>query len=267
MAKFSRLLLTGASGALGTELRKSLAHLCDVMRVTNRHELGNIADHEEGIVCDLSDKEQAYELTKDVDVVVHMGGVGKENTFDAILQSNYIGFYNLYEGCRKNGVKRIVWGSSNHAIGFYPRTQTIDASATPKPDSLYGVSKVYGEALAQYYFDKFSLESVSIRIGSSFPEPLDRRMLATWLSYRDLTQLVERSLIVPKVGHMIVYGMSDNDETFWDNTQASSLGYRPKDNAEMYREKVESNTPLPDPCDPTFMYHGGGFAKAGHFED
>lgn len=267
MARFNRILLTGATGGLGTLLRTEISHMAEVMRITNRHDPGPAGPREEVVQCDLSDAAAVMELTRDVDMVVHMGGVGRENTFDAILQSNIVGFYNLYEGCRKNGVKRVIWGSSNHAIGFYPRLEVIDASVTPRPDSNYGVSKVFGEAVAQYYWDKFGVESVSIRIGSCFPEPTDRRMLATWLSYPDFVHLVERCLISPKVGHTVIYGVSNNDETLWNNWMASHIGFRPKDNAEAYRAKVEAATPEPDPADPFIACHGGGFASAGHFED
>jgi uronate dehydrogenase len=267
MTKFKRLLLTGASGGLGTLLRHEMAPLTEVMRITNRHDMGEPGPNEEIVVCDLADRDAVMELTRDVDMVIHMGGVGKESTFEAILQSNYVGFYNLYEGCRKNGVRRIVWGSSNHAIGFYPRTQTIDASVTPRPDSNYGVSKVFGEGMAQYYWDKFRLESVSIRIGSCFPEPTDRRMLTTWLSYPDFVHLVERCLFAPRVEHTTVYGVSNNDSLLWDNRLASHIGYRPSDNAELYREKVEAATEPYDRDDLTIAAHGGGFAAAGHFED
>lgn len=267
MGKFNRLLLTGASGALGTLLREQIKDTTDVLRVTNRHPLGDSKDNEEAIVCDLSDRDAVMELTRDVDMVVHMGGVGKENTFDAILQSNYVGFYNLYEGCRQNGVKRVIWGSSNHAIGFYPRTQRIDAAVTPRPDSNYGVSKVFGEGMAQYYWDKYDLESVSIRIGSCFPKPTDRRMLTTWLSYPDFVRLVRCCLYAPRVEHTIVYGVSDNDSLLWDNHMAAHLGYRPQDNAERYREEVEAATQPYDRDDLTIARHGGGFAAAGHWED
>ncbi len=266
MARFNRILLTGAAGALGTMLRNELPRLCDKLRISDREDMDNPTATEEAIQCDLADREAAAALTRDVDMIVHMGGIALEDNFDKILHSNMLGFYNLFEQARKNGVKRIVWGSSNHAIGFYPRTQTIDASATPKPDTLYGVSKVFGEGLAQFYFDKFGMETVSIRIGSCFPEPLDRRMLGTWLSYWDLTQIVEKALRAPKTGHLIIYGASDNDEKLWDNRMASSIGYQPKDNAEIFREKVEAVTPLPDRDDPTFMYHGGGYARGDHFK-
>lgn len=267
MDKLNRILLTGASGGLGTLLREEIAKHCNILRLTNRHDMGEAAENEEIVLCDLADADAVMELTRDVDMVIHMGGVGRENTFDAILQSNYVGFYNLYEGCRKNGVKRVIWGSSNHAIGFYPRTQRIDASVTPRPDSNYGVSKVFGEGMAQYYWDKFGLESVSIRIGSCFPKPVDRRMLTTWLSYPDFVHLTECCLAAPRVEHTIVYGVSDNDSQLWDNHMAAHLGYRPKDNAEVYREEVEAATKPYDRDDLTIAAHGGGFAAAGHFED
>ncbi|MBZ0218161.1 MAG: NAD(P)-dependent oxidoreductase [Fimbriimonadaceae bacterium] len=267
MAKFNRLLLTGAAGDLGSQLRDKIKHLTAILRVSDREDLGKARPDEEAVRCDLADMADVMALTKDVDAIIHMGGISRENTFDNVLQSNIVGIYNLYESSRKNGVKRIIFASSNHAIGFYPRNETIDSNVRHRPDTLYGLSKSFGENLAQYYFDKFGIETVSLRIGSCFPEPADRRMLATWLSYRDMVHLVERALIVPKTGHTIIYGMSDNDELFWDNSKASALGYRPKDNAEKYREKVEAATDEPDPADPAIVFCGGSYAAGGHFED
>lgn len=267
MAHLNRILLTGASGGLGTLLRTGIAQMCTHLRLSSRYGLGQAGPNEEHAICDLSDADAVLEMTRDVDMVIHMGGVGRENTFDAILQSNYVGFYNLYEGCRKNRVKRVIWGSSNHAIGFYSRTQRIDASVPTRPDSNYGVSKVFGEGLAQYYWDKFDLESVSIRIGSCFPKPLDRRMLTTWLSYPDFIHLTECCLTAPRVEHTIIYGVSDNDSVLWDNHMAAHLGYRPKDNAEVHRAEIEAATEPHDRDDLAIAVHGGGFAAAGHFED
>lgn len=268
MAKrYNRILLTGAAGNLGKVLRESLPAHCEYLRISDRDEMTGLARNEEAVVCDLADTDACMALTQDVDVIIHMGGQSIEDTWDSVLNSNIIGFYNIYEGCRKNNVKRLIWGSSNHAIGFYPRTQVIDASVYPRPDTNYGVSKVFGEALAQYYWDKYHFESVSIRIGSCFPEPLDRRMLATWLSYPDYKHLIDRCLMAPRVEHTIVYGMSDNNEKLWDNTMASHLGFRPKDNAEDYREKVEAASDQKGIDDPMFKYDGGGFTAQPHFED
>lgn len=267
MPLFNRILLTGASGALGNLLRQYVPSMTKWLRISDVRNLDRTAPCEETAVCDLSDADAVLEMTRGVDLVVHMGGaVGSELPFDTILQANVIGFKNLYEACRKNGVKRVVWGSSNHAFGFYPRTQRLDASVMPRPDSFYGVSKIFGEAMAQYYWDKFKVESVSIRIGSCFPKPIDRRMLSTWLSYPDFVHLVECALRAPRVEHTVVYGVSNNDSQLWDNRMAAHLGYRPKDNAEVFRAEIEASSPTRDCDDINVAVHGGSYAAAGHSE-
>ncbi|WP_111896242.1 NAD-dependent epimerase/dehydratase family protein [Acinetobacter sp. MB5] len=264
---FKRILITGAAGRLGRVLRAALKDHAEILRLTDITDLGELAAHEEGTICDLADFDKVLPLAKDVDMIVHAGGVPVENTFELILKGNIQGTYNIYEAARQHGVKRVIYTSSNHAIGFYDRTETIDASVAHRPDSLYGLSKCFAEDLGRYYWDKFGIESVNIRIGSSFEEPLDRRMLATWLSFDDFAQIVERSLHAPRVAHMIVYGVSNNRECLWDNRMASSIGYVPKDSADDYREKVLANHPPLNPNEPSARYHGGAFAGAGHFED
>ena len=264
---FKRLLITGAAGRLGRELRAHLHEFAEVLRLTDIADMGPAAPHEELVRCDLASIADVLPLAEGVDVIIHAGGVPLENTFASILNGNIIGTYNIYEAARQHGVKRVIYTSSNHAIGFYDRTETLDASVPHRPDSLYGVSKCFAEDLGRYYWDKFGIESVNLRIGSSFEEPLDRRMLATWLSFADFAQLVERSLNAPRVGHMIVYGMSANRECLWDNRMASSLGYVAQDSADDFREKVLANHPPLDPNAPAARYHGGNFAGAGHFED
>lgn len=267
MAKFKRILITGAAGRLGSVVRKELAHLADKLRLTDIADLGSAAPNEELIQCDLGDMDKVLEMTRDVDAVVHLGGIPLENTFESILHANIRGSYNIYEACRRNGVKRVIYGSSNHAIGFYERDAMIDSFVPHRPDSLYGLSKAFVEDLGRYYFDKFGLETVAIRIGSSFEEPADRRMLATWMSFGDFAHMVDRSLCVPRVGFLVVYGVSDNNEQFWNNQQAGILGFRPQDSAEVFREKIEAGTPTPDPKDPAVIYCGGSFTAAGHYED
>ena len=265
--RFRRLLLTGAAGALGTVLRDHLPALADVLRVSDLAPLGAARDREEVAPCDLGDAAGMLDLTRDVDAVVHMGGVSGESRFADLHHANILGMYHLFEGCRKNGVARVVWASSNHAIGFYPRTRTIDATVPQRPDTNYGLTKAFGEDLAQYYNDKYGIEAVSLRIGSCFPKPVDRRMLATWLSYPDLVHLVERSLVAPAVGHTVVFGVSANQESFWDNRAASALGFRPGDNAEDYRAEIEASTPPVSPDDPLVRYQGGQFAAMPHADD
>lgn len=264
---FKRILITGAAGALGSVLRKTLKPYAEVLRLNDRHSLGEVGENEEHVVCDLADRDAVFDMMKDVEMVVHLGGAPRENTFQVILDSNIAGSYHIYESARQSGVRRIVYASSVHAIGFYECTQTINANVPQRPDSLYGVSKAFVENLSRYYFDKFGIESVCLRIGSCFPKPVDRRMLATWLSYDDFSHLVIRSLMNSSVGHMVVYGNSNNSANFWDNTQAAYLGYRPSNSADAYRAEIYANTPTPDPSHPAVRFQGGQFAADGHFED
>lgn len=176
------------------------------------------------------------------------------------------GFFHIYEAARRHGVKRVIFASSNHVIGFYKQDQTLDARSPRRPDGYYGLSKSYGEDMATFYFDRYGIETVSIRIGSSFPEPQNRRMLSTWLSFADLTQLLERSLYTPDVGHTVVYGASNNPNLWWDNRYAAHLGFAPKDSSEVFRDKVQAQ-PMPAANDPSMIYQGGAFVAAGPFGD
>jgi uronate dehydrogenase len=267
MTQFNRILLTGAGGGLGKILRQGLAPLCKTLRLSDRVDLGEAALNEEIVIADLDDMDAVMEMTKDVDAVAHFGGKSVEGKYKEILHSNIMGGYHVYEACRLNGVPRIVYASSNHAIGYYPRTQRIDDSVPHRPDTLYGVSKAFVEDLASLYYDKHGIETVSLRIGSSFPEPRDHRMLATWLSYDDLIQLVTCSLKAHHVGNHVVYGVSDNNEQFWDNASARLIGYVPKDSSESYREKIEKNVERPDRTDPSVICCGGMYVNYPHWDD
>jgi uronate dehydrogenase len=267
MSHFQRVLLTGAAGSVGTALRQSGTRLGRLVRLSDRKACENVASHEEDFPLELADFDAVSDAVKGCDAIVHLGGQPLEGAWKTILDSNISGGYHIYEAARRHGVKRIVYASSVHAIGYYERTETIDGSVPTRPDSLYGVSKTFVENLGRYYFDKFGIETVSIRIGSCFPEPTDRRHLITWLSYRDCRQLVEKSLSAPRVGFMVAYGMSNNSQAFWDNRTAAVLGYKPQDSADDYAEKVFAKTEQGDPNDPAVRYQGGSFTVAGHFED
>ncbi|MEO6743241.1 MAG: NAD(P)-dependent oxidoreductase [Caldimonas sp.] len=262
---FKRLLLTGAAGALGRELRPRLKRHCEVLRLSDIAELGSAGAGEELVPAALERADAVLRLLDGVDAVVHLGGISVEGPFEPILQANIVGIYNLYEAARLQHVRRIVFASSNHVTGFYRQDEVIDPRAPMRPDSYYGLSKAFGENLSRFYFDRYGIETVCLRIGSSFPEPKDRRMLATWLSYDDLERLVVASLTAPVVGHSVVYGMSDNVTTWWDNTSAAHLGYRPKDSSEPYRAAAEARQPELDRNDPTVVYQGGGFVTKGPY--
>ena len=263
---FARLLLTGAAGGLGRELRARLKAHCGVLRVSDIADLGTAAPGEELAPAALEQPDAVLALLAGVDAVVHLGGVSVEGPFGPILQANIVGAYNLYEAARKHGVRRIVFASSNHVTGFYRQDEVIDTRMPMRPDGYYGISKAFGENLAQFYFDRYGIETVSLRIGSSFPEPKDRRMLATWLSYDDLERLVVAGLTAPVVGHSVVYGMSDNKTTWWDNGPARHIGYRPQDSSEPFRAAAEARQPVLDLNDPAARYQGGGFVTKGPFE-
>lgn len=261
------VLLTGAAGNLGKVLRAKLAGEYDLLRLSDLAPVDPAAGPGEEVVqCDLADAAAVMDLARGCDAILHFGGMSVENTFEVILQANIRGTYNIYEAARKNGVRRVVFASSNHVIGFHTRETLLDAEAPMRPDSLYGVSKGFGELLARYYFDKFGVETVNIRIGSSFPRPKDRRMLATWLSFDDLAALVRRSVAADRVGCAVVYGVSDNPERWWDNRLTAYLGWQPRDSSAPFYDDPEFAAPN-DWNDPAVRFQGGGFAAAGHFED
>ncbi len=262
----SRLLLTGAAGGLGRVLRPRLKRLCRILRVSDIAPLGAPAAGEEVVVAALEDAGAVDALVAGASAIVHLGGISVEGPFEPILQANIVGSYHLYEAARRHGVGRIVYASSNHVTGFYRQDEVISPAAPMRPDGYYGLSKAFGENLSRFYFDRYGIETVCLRIGSSFPEPKDRRMLATWLSYDDLERLVVASLTAPVVGHSVVYGVSDNTTTWWDNTGARHIGFRPQDSSERFRAALEARQPELDPTDPAVRLQGGGFVVKGPYE-
>jgi uronate dehydrogenase len=260
-----RLLLTGAAGALGRVLRESLKPCAKTLRLSDKAAMEPARENEEVIQCDLADKKAVDALVKGCDAIVHLGGVSVERPFEEILEANIRGIFHVYEGARRHGCKRVVFASSNHVIGFHKQGEMLDADSARRPDGYYGLSKSYGEDLSRFYFDRYGIETACIRIGSSFPEPKDRRMLVTWLSYGDLAELVRCCLFAPQLGHTIVYGMSANRDKWWTNRKAAHLEFHPRDSSEPFREKVEAQPPLDD-NDPARIYQGGAFVKLGPFE-
>ena len=265
--RFGRILLTGAAGNLGQQLRPRLKRYCDQLRLSDRAGLANAAEGEELVQIDLADKAAVSQLLEGVDVVVHMGGISTEQAWSAILDANIVGLVNLYEAARAHGVRRVVFASSNHVTGFYRQDQVVSPEDPIRPDGFYGLSKAFGEGLAQMYWDRFGIETVSLRIGSAFAAPRDRRMLATWLSYDDTERLVMAALTAPVVGHTVMYGVSDNTLTWWDNTSARHVGFRPQDSSEAFRAEIEHRQGAIDHSDPATRYQGGAFVRTGPFID
>ena len=263
---FRRLLLTGAAGNLGKQLRGKLAEWADIVRVSDIAPITADAPHEEAMQVDLADRAAVHALLEGVDALVHLGGISVEAPFDDILQANILGVYNVYSAAQKQGVKRIVYASSNHAVGFHPVTQVLDVDTPHRPDGMYGISKCFGEDLSRYYFDRFGLETVCLRIGSSFEQPKNSRMLVTYLSYRDFVELVRCSLFTNRVGHAIVYGVSNNPTLWVDNTKAAFLGYRAQDSSAEFADLFPLRAPDPQADDVTQRYQGGPFVLMGPME-
>ena len=261
-----RLLMTGAAGSLGTAMRQKLKPHCEVLRLSDRVAFGAAQSGKEVALAELGDEAAVLALLKDVNAVVHFGGVSVEGPFGPILQANIIGLYNIYEAARKQGTTRVIFASSNHATGFYKQSETITPLVSPRPDGNYGVSKAFGEDISRFYFDRYGIETACLRIGSCFPEPKDRRMLASWLSFNDLYRLLTACLSTPVLGHSIIYGMSKNSVTWWDNGTANHIGYVPEDSADDYREAIYAKTAAPDLRDPVVQYQGGAYVAMGPYK-
>ena len=255
-----KILITGAAGDVGGHLRRELAGRY-ALRLSDIRPVDDLADGEEFIRGDCASLRDMLKVTKGVEAIVHLGGFSVEGDWDTILRANIVGTHNVFEAARRNGVRRMVFATSNHAVGFYERDETIDHRVYPKPDSRYGVSKVFGEALGSLYADKYGMEVVCMRIGNVNPKPMDKRRLSIWLSPRDLAQLVSIAIDRPGIRFEIVYGVSGNRRSWYDNANAERLGYAPQDDSEPYAEEVlKYEKPGADPR--TEKYQGGTFVLA-----
>jgi uronate dehydrogenase len=256
------VLLTGAAGGLGTLMRDLLPGYGYELRLLD---LLPVEGEPDAIVADLADKEAVREAVRGVDAIIHLAGISLEASFDKILKANIEGTYNLYEAAREEGVPRIVFASSNHAVGFTPRPQGDDPLIpidTPhRPDTFYGLSKSFGEDLAQLYWDKYGLETVSVRIGSCFAEPSSVRMLSVWMSPADGARLFHAALTAEDVKHTVVYGSSANTRLWWDLSTARAIGYEPQDDSEQYAEKIVAEQGELDPENIAHAYLGGHFVS------
>ncbi|MGI9417209.1 MAG: NAD-dependent epimerase/dehydratase family protein [Geminicoccaceae bacterium] len=257
-----RVVMTGAAGGVGTMIRPYLRKLAAELVLSDRSEIADTVDNEISMAADLTDPVAMERLLEGVDGLVHLGGQSVEGDWDAVLNANIIGLYNTYEAARRQGCRRIVFATTNHVVGYYRRQRTIDHTAMPRPDSRYGASKAFGEALGRMYADKHGLRLLNIRIGNVGEKPLDVRRLAIWISPRDLSQLIGIGLTHPDLHYEVVYGASKNVRCWWDNGNAYRLGYQPQDEAETFADIAhEASNASPD--DPvTAQFQGGTFCAA-----
>lgn len=254
------ILMTGAAGGIGTFLRPELKGKY-ALRLSDRQPIDELGDGESFVRTDLADLDGLCAAVEGTAGILHFGGFSGEGEWEDILDANIVGMRNVYEAARICGVKRVVWASSNHAVGFYRRDETIDHTVYPKPDSRYGVSKVFGEAMGSLYADKYGLEVVNLRIGNVATEPVDKRRLGIWISPRDLAQLCAIGLDHPEIKFEIFYGASDNERGWWDNANAAKFGYRPQDRSEDYADAVLAKEPAASDDSPDEIYQGGAFVS------
>ena len=256
------VLVTGAAGGIGTRLRALLKGVYPRMRSSDIRRPSGLAPDETFVEADLADLSQVERVVAGVDGIVHLGGVSVEHPWHEVLSANIIGCYNLFEAARRQKVKRIVFASSNHAVGFYPRQRKIGVSAPVRPDSRYGVSKAFGEAVGALYAYKHGLRVTCLRIGNFGDVPVDRRRLSIWLKPEDLVQLVRIGLEHPDIHFEIFFGASDNARSWWDNEPAFRYGYSPTGRAEDYAAAaLAAQKALPaDPIGD--WYQGGPFCSS-----
>ena len=259
------VLLTGAAGGIGTQMRRLLPGYGYHLRL---FDVRPIEGEPEAITADLADRAALDRAVRGVGAIIHLAGISLESTFEKILAANIVGTQHLYEAAREAGVRRVVFASSNHAVGYtpvphgdhpLPADQLIPVHTPHRPDTFYGLSKAFGEDLAQFYWDRHGIETVSVRIGSCFPEPSSVRMLALWLSPADCARLFHAALTAPDVGHTVVYGSSDNTRRWWDLGPARALGYAPQDDSERFAPALLADEGAPDPTAPDERNLGGHF--------
>ncbi|MFO1080180.1 MAG: NAD(P)-dependent oxidoreductase [Reyranellaceae bacterium] len=262
-----RIVFTGAAGGIGGMIRPLLAAHYPGLVLSDRVAPADLQPGERFVAADLTRPDEVAAALEGADSLLHFGGHSVEGSWDTILQANIIGCYNVFEAARAAGVKRLIFASSNHAIGFYPRRRRIAPDVTVRPDSRYGVSKAFGESLGALYSDKHGIAVTLLRIGNVGPRPLDVRRLSIWISPEDLVQLIRIGLEHPEIRYEIFYGASDNEAGWWDNSRAGALGYRPTGRSEDHRAHAEAEQSKIGPDPVGDLFQGGSFCSAEFSND
>ncbi|KAH8179997.1 NAD dependent epimerase/dehydratase family protein [Sarocladium implicatum] len=250
-------ILTGASGIVGSSLRAAIAPKVASLRLVDIKEITNLNEQEEAIILDINDFGGLVEAFRGAYGIIHLAGLADEADFHDLMRDNVAGTYNVFEAARRTGVKRIIYASSNRATGFYSVDSMVHPSMPPRPDGLYGATKVASEAIARLYADKFGLEVVVVRIGSFEEKPMDARQLSTWLSPGDCQSAFLAAMNAVDVTYSTIYAVSRNKRRWWDIEPGLRLGFEPKDDAEEYAEGIEKNS---DAIEPSLV-QGGMFAS------
>jgi len=252
-----RVLLTGAAGSIGISLRQQLRGAYAELRLADIAVQAAAGPGEVVLQADIRSLDAMCAAMDGVDCVVHLAGVAHEDDWASVRDLNIDGCFNVFEAARLQRVRRVVFASSNHAVGFHRRSRPLDGAVQPRPDSRYGVSKVFGEALGRLYADKHGLSVASLRIGTfrNPDRPAEPRQLLSWVSHRDLAQLMRCCIDHPDYHYLVAYGVSANRRSLWRNDHVAFLGYRPQDDAEHYAAEVLAQGATEDPL--AAQFHGG----------
>ncbi len=251
---------TGAGGAIGRVIRPGLLSRGIDLRSIDLAPIEPLDASEDVLQGDLRDPAVIDRAFEDRDVVLHMAGTSVERPLPEIIDNNLRALHEVFEGAWRHRVRRVVFASSNHAFGMHEAGTHLELDAPYRPDSLYGLSKVWGEAMSRLYWDKHGIEAISLRIGSALPRPTEERHLSTWLGEDDMLHLVMRCIEAEKVGCLAVWGVSNNTRRWWSNDAADQLGYRPVQNAEDHADEILKDGPRAEPV--ARRYQGGSFAAA-----
>lgn len=238
------VLLTGASGRVGQAIRSGIGDKYE-WRFLDREPPVEDPD-QEFIVADVTDEDTVREAMEGVGAVIHLAGDPRPDApWDSVLTNNIDGTQTIFEAAVAEGVEKVAFASSNHAVKHYETDRRpdlyrshddfrLDGTEQPRPGNLYGVSKATGELLGRYYHDEYGISVVNVRIGNlneGHPPRKYERGQAMWLSYRDCAHLFDRALQA-EYGYEIVYGISDNDRKYYSLERAREiLGYDPQDNS------------------------------------
>ena len=261
MKKYNKIVLTGASGRLGSYLREPLSKITKKLVSTDKEDIGKTLHNEVFKKLNIKNFKEVNKILKKTDLIIHFGAYSNEGPFQEILDSNILGTYNIWKSAKRNKIKRIIFASSIHSVGMYRANETINHKVMHKPDTFYGLSKCFGENLAQMYWDKCGIECLTIRI-LSCAKVTSKRSLSTWLSYDDLIRIVIQSTKIKKLGFEIIYGVSNNKRLNVDNTNATKkLKINIKDNAEKFLNKLEQKLDIKKDK-PGDKYLGGPFSIA-----
>ncbi len=254
-----RILITGAAGAIGRCLRADLKGTYAELRLADIAPQAPAGPGETVLQTDIRDLAAMESAMDGVDCVVHLAGLPIEGPWETVRELNIDGCYNAFEAAYRQRVKRVIFASSNHSVGYHRRTNILDDTVVPRPDTRYGVSKVFGEALGRLYADKHGLSVACLRIGTfrDPDEPVESRQLLTWISHRDMAQLVRRCIDHPDYHYLVAYGVSNNTRSRWSNAGVDFLGYRPQDDSEVFAERILAKGIVEDPIAARF--HGGFF--------